>query len=215
MPRVIPEYKEEARQRILSVAAKMFAEKGFRQTSMEDIAEKLAVSRTALYLYFDSKENLFQGIYESSPGALQQILESSFKGGVTDKTVERLFDKMAGQFAQNPSLSFEIFSEASHNKSLRESIGRNYEEYVKILLMSMKESIPERAAKTCDLRALSLALIALWNGMETLMIAGISNSDAKKAWRLALESFFSPLVDVLNKNRSSGNRSKGGLPSSN
>jgi AcrR family transcriptional regulator len=199
MPRVIPGYKEEARQRILSVAAKLFAEKGFRQTSMEEVAEKLGVSRAALYLYFDSKENLFHGIYESFPKALREILESSFKGEVTDKTIEQLFDKLASQFAQNPSLSFEIFSEASHNKALKESIGRNYEEYVKILSMSMKKSIPERAAKASDLRALSLALIALWNGMETLMIAGISVSDAKKAWTLAFASLFSPIVDVLKK----------------
>jgi len=60
MPKVVPEYKEEAKSRILDVANKVFAEKGYHEATMDDIAKRLGVSKGAIYLYFSSKEDLFE-----------------------------------------------------------------------------------------------------------------------------------------------------------
>jgi len=62
MPRVVPEYKEEAKNRIVSAANQVFAEKGYRQATMDDVAKKIGVSKGTLYLYFASKEELFEEI---------------------------------------------------------------------------------------------------------------------------------------------------------
>src|SRR2546429_5424799 len=78
MPRVVPEYKEEAKNRIVSAANQVFAEKGYRQATMDDVAKKIGVSKGALYLYFASKEELFEAICRTEPLALRDILYSTF-----------------------------------------------------------------------------------------------------------------------------------------
>jgi len=39
----------------------VFAEHGFRRTSMAMIAEAVGLSRPALYQYFDNREDVFRG----------------------------------------------------------------------------------------------------------------------------------------------------------
>jgi len=49
-----------ARERILGAAFTLFGRYGFKRTSMEDIAAEAGLSRTALYLQFGSKEDIFR-----------------------------------------------------------------------------------------------------------------------------------------------------------
>jgi AcrR family transcriptional regulator len=50
------------REAIYEAAATVFAQYGFRRTTMNDIAQAAGISRPALYLMFANKENLFQGL---------------------------------------------------------------------------------------------------------------------------------------------------------
>src|SRR5437773_12345534 len=77
MPRVVPEYKEEARTRILTAANQVFGEKGYRQATMEEVAKKLGVSKGALYLYFASKEEWFEAIAQAELLAFNEIVYST------------------------------------------------------------------------------------------------------------------------------------------
>ena len=49
----------ERREQILSVALQAFARAGYHNTSMNDIAEQLGVTKPVLYQYFDSKRALY------------------------------------------------------------------------------------------------------------------------------------------------------------
>src|SRR6266702_8567542 len=132
MPKVVPEYKEEARSRILDAASRVFAEKGYHEATMEDVAKQLGVSKGALYLYFSSKEHLFEAMVKTAPQAFKEILYSSF-GDEADpvQSATRFFDAMIKRFGSNPRLSLEILSEASRNPALRRVLRQNQEEYAK------------------------------------------------------------------------------------
>lgn len=52
--------KEARPEEILDAALDLFTEKGFSATRMVDIAKKAGVSKGTLYLYFESKELIFQ-----------------------------------------------------------------------------------------------------------------------------------------------------------
>lgn len=56
---------QEHKYRILAQAQKLFAEKGFGQTSMSDLAAACKVQKPTLYHYFKSKEALLFGIIEA------------------------------------------------------------------------------------------------------------------------------------------------------
>lgn len=49
----------------MSEAYVLFAEQGYEGTSLAGLAEQLKVSKPALYYYFNSKESLFEALYES------------------------------------------------------------------------------------------------------------------------------------------------------
>ncbi len=50
----------EKRETVFSAAADVFAQYGFRRTSMNDIAQAAGISRPALYVLFENKEDLFR-----------------------------------------------------------------------------------------------------------------------------------------------------------
>jgi AcrR family transcriptional regulator len=50
----------ERRATLLDAAVRVFARYGFKKTSMDEIARAAGLSRQALYLHFDSKEELFR-----------------------------------------------------------------------------------------------------------------------------------------------------------
>ena len=49
---------ESTRDGILAVASKLFAEKGFAGTALQDIAEKMGITRAAVYHHFKSKDEV-------------------------------------------------------------------------------------------------------------------------------------------------------------
>jgi AcrR family transcriptional regulator len=58
------EMREKTRESILSSALKLFAEKGFNGTSINDIAKAANISKGLAYNYFESKQNILEAIFE-------------------------------------------------------------------------------------------------------------------------------------------------------
>lgn len=54
--------KEARPQELTAAALELFTERGFAATRLEDIAVRAGVSKGTLYLYFDSKEALFEAV---------------------------------------------------------------------------------------------------------------------------------------------------------
>ena len=82
------ERRKDARPSELTAAAlELFVEKGFAATRLEDVAARAGVSKGTLYLYFDSKEELFKAVIQSAvlPVLAQgeQIFEN-FTGTASD-----------------------------------------------------------------------------------------------------------------------------------
>ena len=64
---------ERARQRILQTAIRLFAEKGFAGTSVDEIVEATAVNKRMVYHYFGDKEKLYQAALASEYGKLEAL----------------------------------------------------------------------------------------------------------------------------------------------
>lgn len=54
--------KEARPQELTAAALELFTERGFAATRLEDIAARAGVSKGTLYMYFDSKEALFEAV---------------------------------------------------------------------------------------------------------------------------------------------------------
>ena len=56
--------KQEKKERIIRAAAEIFAQKGFAQTAMADIAAGAGLGKGTLYEYFEGKEELFLAVFK-------------------------------------------------------------------------------------------------------------------------------------------------------
>ena len=71
---------DEKLESILQTASGIFAEKGYHQASIRDIARATGVSLSGLYYYFDSKEELLFLIEDHAFGTLLANLERMLEG---------------------------------------------------------------------------------------------------------------------------------------
>ena len=62
------------RKEILDAAARLFAEKGYRETTMADIAEAVAVAETTLYHYYGSKREVLLAVFKEIREAVADSL---------------------------------------------------------------------------------------------------------------------------------------------
>jgi len=75
------EQREIKRRAILRVASRLFNERGFHGTSLDEIAEVLGVTKAALYYYVDSKEALLYECMRLSYDCGQQAREAAEAAG--------------------------------------------------------------------------------------------------------------------------------------
>ncbi len=97
--------EEPVRQRLLAEATRLFAERGFEGTSVQEIVVAAGVTKGAMYHYFDSKDDLLHEIYArvlrmqmnrltqiaEGPGSLKQRLHQA-AADVVETTTANLDD---------------------------------------------------------------------------------------------------------------------------
>ncbi|MGW5651217.1 TetR/AcrR family transcriptional regulator [Streptomyces humi] len=63
------------RQRIQDVALELFAEQGYEKTSLREIAERLDVTKAALYYHFKTKEEILVSVFEDLTRPIGDLIE--------------------------------------------------------------------------------------------------------------------------------------------
>jgi AcrR family transcriptional regulator len=187
MPKVLPEYKEQATQRILTAAQKVFSEKGYHEARMEDIAERVGVSKRTLYLYFKNKEELFAAISAAAPQTMQKYLESTLGNVSFAEICEVFFDHVLSEPVTG--LNYEIISAASRNPVLKKTIKELYEKENGVLA-DFLENLKKKGGlqQHVDTSVLARAIIALYDGLIANLVIGVDKSDVRKAWLEATRS---------------------------
>ncbi len=70
-------------QEILEAACQVFAERGFREATLDEIAGKAGLAKGTLYLYFSSKEEIFQSVMYSRLSELMARMRTAVSSGST------------------------------------------------------------------------------------------------------------------------------------
>lgn len=87
--RRMPRAEREAQ--ILVVAEQVFAERGYQATTMEEVAERVGVTKPLIYEYFGSKEGLLSACIVRARTQLREATEASWDAVGADAPLEQVF----------------------------------------------------------------------------------------------------------------------------
>lgn len=123
------ESRQQTRDRLLTAAAQVFAERGFNGASVEDVAEAAGYSKGAVYSNFASKEDLFLALIDQYLAVEIEKLGDSLDLAVWETEFER-------ELTENRTLNLltiEFFLYAMRHESAREKLAQRYRRAYEVL----------------------------------------------------------------------------------
>jgi AcrR family transcriptional regulator len=100
---------------IVLAGLKLFAQYGYRKTSIDDIANAAQVAKRTVYLHFENKAAVFLAILEYLGGQVRQRCAAAESAGGTS------VDRLAGLLDAYYGMAFELFSKSEHMPELEET----------------------------------------------------------------------------------------------
>lgn len=96
------ERRSGTRERIQAVAVELFAEHGYDKTSLREIAERLDVTKAALYYHFNTKEAIVVSLFEDLIAGMDEIIAWAKDQPGTRETREEIVRRYAQLTRERP-----------------------------------------------------------------------------------------------------------------
>ncbi len=81
--------RKDMRDQILQVALDLFTKQGYDKTSLREIAERLEVTKAALYYHFTSKEEMLSALVAGIPRMFDELIALGRKPAAIGRIAER------------------------------------------------------------------------------------------------------------------------------
>jgi AcrR family transcriptional regulator len=91
--------RTDTREQIRDVALELFAEQGYEKTSLREIAERLGVTKAAVYYHYRTKEEILQSLFADLLGSVEEIVvwgRSQPAGPETRQAVLERYSRLIG-----------------------------------------------------------------------------------------------------------------------
>jgi AcrR family transcriptional regulator len=105
--------RPDTRERIQAVALELFAEQGYDKTSLREIAERLDVTKAALYYHFKSKEDIVTSLVEDYFGEIDQLVS----WGLTQPRTPETRAEVLRRYYTIVAAAGEVFRMLQHNQA--------------------------------------------------------------------------------------------------
>ena len=198
MPKVTGQYKSDLREKIIQAAIESFAQTGFDKTKMEDIAKRLGLSKGTIYLYFNSKEDLFLAICEHYVKVMRDQQHSAIFSKKEDLVLdsEHFYENFRRLEQGKDRVMLEMVVESSRNSRLKKGM---YEHRLKVydaVAEHLNRQIEKGFIKKgIDVNGLASAFVALYDGLTVSKMLGISEASNKKAWAAMVRAVMEGIGD--------------------
>ncbi len=142
----------KTREKILKSALKVFSEKGYHPTNVEEIVEKSGTSKGGFYFHFPSKKELFNTLIDEMLGVLLTKIEIA----VSEKTdiaeqIEAALDKTFQVFTKYRSLAKFLLVEAvSSGNEFEKTRFASYSRFARFIQQLLEQAITEGRIEPVD-----------------------------------------------------------------
>jgi AcrR family transcriptional regulator len=184
--------REERRERevelrradVLAAAAAEFAEKGFDGAQMSALAARAEVALGTLYSLFESKEQLFQAVIETSADAVRDAVQAAV-ATVADprERLLRLIDASFERFRSDPAF-FRLHAQSTQGWSTRirtsmgESAQARFSEFVQWVVGLARDAAAAGALPGIDPETFGLALMGTLVNVTAAITQGTTSRPA-------------------------------------
>jgi len=183
MPKVVPEYKEEAKSKIINASRIVFAKKGYHDATMDDVAKQLGVSKGALYSYFKSKEELLKEISLQDHQTLRTILSETCKCDNLEDAIEQVYTTITEKYKCNLHSHFEVISLASHDDKIRKIVFEDYQKDIEAVAVILEEKKKQGFIRLdVDAKVLAELFTSLHMGTLTKLLMGYPSKEVHDQW---------------------------------
>ncbi|MGH3377486.1 MAG: TetR/AcrR family transcriptional regulator [Actinoallomurus sp.] len=184
------ERRSGTREKIQAVAVELFAEHGYEKTSLREIAERLEVTKAALYYHFNTKEDIVVSLFDDLIAKLDEIIAWAMDQPRTLETRQEVIRRY-GVVARNRPKSMMRFVQES-KATLRElAVGECLQSRFQTLagVLHLPDASPAEQLR-CSIALLSVSA-------APFMLKELDATDDEKyaaGLELALELVSSPSV---------------------
>jgi AcrR family transcriptional regulator len=191
--------REQQRERVLNVAAELFAIRGFDDVTMTEIAEASGVSRATVFNYYGSKHALIEGITEKVLDVWRAMLDEALADEVTPTPglVRDLCALMAAGIESQRKLHRSVFREIARIQLGVDAskLSSRANEDASVRLEALMQRGQDRGELTRDLPAATLASAfhSLTNGTITNWLYHDASGSLADRMQAAAAVFLSPV----------------------
>ncbi|GAB3199891.1 TetR/AcrR family transcriptional regulator [Geodermatophilus arenarius] len=181
-PEDLTEDDANRRVRILLALATCMAEKGYRATTVSDIAREGRVSKTVVYAHFRDKEHCLLELYTRATDKVLATVRAAQDRAADEGLAwrDRLRSAVRAYLevlAANPEVAWaalvEVQAAGRHALTLRRQVIDRYVELIRGVAAEMAERFPD------EVRAVDRALVvAAVGGLNELMLARVERGEA-------------------------------------
>ena len=203
MARRTKEEAKKTRDRILANALTLFAKKGYEHTTFTDIAERMKMTKGAVYWHFESKTALLMALIDDMLGTFRRMItellppgEDSFKG-LSFPVVADMMVRHAVQTVDDKKLSAffllvheQIRWSSNSMAQVREDLLKNshFGPWEAFRVAVENDIRSGRARSDTDPIQIASSGMALWNGLVRSRISGFLQCNLEDALRNAYRS---------------------------
>jgi AcrR family transcriptional regulator len=164
--------RTDTRSRVQKVALELFAEQGYEKTSLREIAERLGVTKAALYYHFKSKEDIVHSFTDDHYARLDELVEWARQQPRGEQTYRAVLDR----YVQIVFGGAEVFRFIEQNRAamqaMEQSKGDRFARFrsrldmMAELLVGPNAPLRERMRATAALLSVSATCHLLWDREE-------------------------------------------------
>ena len=183
MPKVVPEYKEDAKRRIIEAAMDVIAERGCNQMTIDDVAKKLGVTKGAVYWYYKSKEELVAAVLDKFRNDIERTSFESFYNRPLENAFTQIFDRFSLTDDRQRAIFFEMFALAARNTEVRHATREYYAGMVSTFEEVIRREKKKHFIQTqSDPHTLALLLVALYSGLQNYEMVWMYQNEIRDLW---------------------------------
>ena len=124
----------EIREKLFRAALRLFAERGYLETTVEDITDAADVGKGTFFNYFPTKEHVLATYGEERLRVIEHALETAKSGAVPVLAVLRaLATELAGQSAESPALLRSIYAAHASSAPIRAGLQKRLQRARKLM----------------------------------------------------------------------------------